>query len=218
MYASGRLLTMMNGHLYPPKTSHQDTLALYTDITALSNSKPGERAKECKSQPLQLTKNDRPTPLPTNSVPKSQQGRQTNASLPMHDADFHTIAAITNLSPTLPIPCNLLDLAQLWQKPFPLDNAQNSHKMFNTLPMTVQTTSHAAEQTLNSVHHNMKDTAALHTILDDKSIPSFPSNQLPGKSQWSCPPRAYEATGNMEFRKPKALAAGGRQRHAGTRW
>jgi len=77
-YASYRLPTMMNGQLYPPKTSHQDTLAPYTNITALSNPKPGEKAKERKSQPLQPTKNDRPTPLPMNSVstndPKLQQG------------------------------------------------------------------------------------------------------------------------------------------------
>ncbi len=108
MYASGRLPTMMNGQLYPPKTSYQDTLALYTSITALPNTTPCERAKECKSQSHRPTKADRPMPVPTNSVlsndPPWKQGRHTRASLPMHDADDNTIATSTNISPTLPIP------------------------------------------------------------------------------------------------------------------
>ncbi len=177
-YASGRLPTMMNGQLYPPKTSYQDTLAPYITTTTLAKPKPCERAKERKSQSHQPTKADRPMPVPTISVltndPPWKQGRHTHVSLPRHDdADGNTIAPITNISPTLPIPRKPPDPAQLRQEPFPRANARSSRNTLHTLPTTERTTLQAAEQTPQSEQHNMTDTAVHCTTLDDKQVYSF---------------------------------------------
>ncbi len=165
-YASGRLPTMMNGQLYLPKTSYQDTLAPYTSITALPNTTPCERAKERKSKSHRPTKTDRPMPAPTNSVltndPPWKQGRHTHASLPMHDADDNTIATSTNISPTLPIPRKPPDPV-----PIPRANARHSCNTRKMHSMTERTMPQAAEQTPQAVQH-MTDTTGHCTTLDDK--------------------------------------------------